>query len=286
MQVVLPKSGSVSRRAFTLIELLVVIAIIAILAAILFPVFAKAREKARQASCLSNEKQLSLGLIQYAQDYDEKMPAGNNGQGRGWAGTVYTYVKSTGVFKCPDDSTNGAAPIVPVSYAMNNLMDGGNGGYFGNIASWNAPASTVMLSEVTGVTSNISLGTGPDANSAGVDGGDTNVGWIDQSNGGCSAGGPQFATGWLGNPVHHAGNAACWQAQTGRHTDGSNFGMADGHAKFLRPGQVSSGTANNNAACDQDTNGAACAGAAGVAAGTGFGGTAAKPAFAATFSPI
>ena len=62
------------RRGFTLIELLVVIAIIAILAAILFPVFAKAREKARQASCMSNLKQIALGLLMYVQDYDERMP--------------------------------------------------------------------------------------------------------------------------------------------------------------------------------------------------------------------
>ena len=73
---------------FTLIELLVVIAIIAILAAILFPVFAKAREKARQISCLSNMKQLSLGFLQYAQDSDERFPGSgstsNNGAGPEW----------------------------------------------------------------------------------------------------------------------------------------------------------------------------------------------------------
>jgi len=66
------------RIGFTLIELLVVIAIIAILAAILFPVFARAREKARQTNCLSNVKQIMLGVLQYAQDYDERMPSRGN----------------------------------------------------------------------------------------------------------------------------------------------------------------------------------------------------------------
>src|SRR5437879_6461586 len=78
------------RRAFTLIELLVVIAIIAILAAILFPVFAQAREKARGAACLSNGKQMGIGLMMYAQDYDERLPrvwtpnAGPNNGARDW----------------------------------------------------------------------------------------------------------------------------------------------------------------------------------------------------------
>ena len=66
--------GPLSRRAFTLIELLVVIAIIAVLAAILFPVFAQAREKARQTACLSNMRQMTLGVMMYAQDYDETLP--------------------------------------------------------------------------------------------------------------------------------------------------------------------------------------------------------------------
>src|SRR6187549_594984 len=84
---------------FTLIELLVVIAIIAILAAILFPVFAQAREKARQTACLSNEKQLVLGVLQYVQDYDEVFPSrsrdGINWIPAGWASITYPYVKST-----------------------------------------------------------------------------------------------------------------------------------------------------------------------------------------------
>ena len=110
------------RSAFTLIELLVVIAIIAILAAILFPVFAKAREKARQTTCLSNNKQLGLGFLQYYQDWDEKFPAsGVNLLGQGWAGLIYPYVKSTGVYKCPDDSTPvpaGTPQSYGVSYAV------------------------------------------------------------------------------------------------------------------------------------------------------------------------
>src|ERR1022692_1536581 len=90
-------------NAFTLIELLVVIAIIAILAAILFPVFAKAREKARQTSCASNEKQLSLAMLQYVEDYDELFTGLNNwGHDGDWATPLMPYVKSTGVFQCPD----------------------------------------------------------------------------------------------------------------------------------------------------------------------------------------
>src|SRR5215472_15354065 len=104
-----------SLKGFTLIELLVVIAIIAILAAILFPVFAQAREKARQTSCLSNSKQIGLALLQYEQDYDEQFPVGSkfdpavNNQlawGQGWAGQIYPYTKSAQILKCPDDSTS------------------------------------------------------------------------------------------------------------------------------------------------------------------------------------
>ena len=101
------------RRGFTLIELLVVIAIIAILAAILFPVFAKAREKARQTSCLSNLKQLSLGLLQYAQDYDERLPRNNysdSATDHMFVGNVYSilvpYLKNTQIWVCPSRTTN------------------------------------------------------------------------------------------------------------------------------------------------------------------------------------
>ncbi|MEI6501765.1 MAG: DUF1559 domain-containing protein [Armatimonadota bacterium] len=100
------------RDGFTLIELLVVIAIIAILASILFPVFARAREQARKSSCASNEKQIALAMLQYAQDYDEQMPPFSHGggykgstgyaggDGMRWADMIFPYVKSKQVFDC------------------------------------------------------------------------------------------------------------------------------------------------------------------------------------------
>jgi len=103
------------KKAFTLIELLVVIAIIAILAAILFPVFARARENARRSSCQSNLKQIGLGIIQYVQDYDEKLPASeldyrtfpadSPGTRTPWCQAIFPYTKSTQVYVCPS-STN------------------------------------------------------------------------------------------------------------------------------------------------------------------------------------
>jgi len=120
------------RFGFTLIELLVVIAIIAIIAAILFPVFAQAREKARQASCVSNEKQLALAVIQYTQDYDETYPIAADNMawvGTHWVYSVQPYLKSIPVFKCPDDALSGPVPAPDawmgwrISYAINGYYD-------------------------------------------------------------------------------------------------------------------------------------------------------------------
>lgn len=109
-----PHSAHIGRRGFTLIELLVVIAIIAILAAILFPVFSRARENARRASCQSNLKQVGLGLMQYVQDYDDKLPQSfygganldsDNGNNYKWMDVIHPYVKNEDVFNCPSDDT-------------------------------------------------------------------------------------------------------------------------------------------------------------------------------------
>ncbi len=112
-----------TRRGFTLIELLVVIAIIAILAAILFPVFARAREKARQASCQSNEKQLALGTLMYAQDYDERLPMRwvqfADGSRYYIPEMIYPYIKNTQLFECPSVSTDVSLltlGTIPLSY--------------------------------------------------------------------------------------------------------------------------------------------------------------------------
>ena len=120
------------RHGFTLIELLVVIAIIAILAAILFPVFAKAREKARQTSCLSNIKQISLAGLMYVQDYDERFPGhgcvwnepwGMSGRSETcYAAKIYPYTKNLQLFVCPSDPTRWAAPGRSGNAYGNNLQ--------------------------------------------------------------------------------------------------------------------------------------------------------------------
>lgn len=116
--------------AFTLIELLVVIAIIAILAATLFPVFARARENARRSSCQSNLKQVGIGMMQYAQDYDETMPCQFYGANR-WYQVVQPYIKSEQVFQCPSDKLDGpfadaGAKDGGVSYAINAMSQANN----------------------------------------------------------------------------------------------------------------------------------------------------------------
>jgi prepilin-type N-terminal cleavage/methylation domain-containing protein/prepilin-type processing-associated H-X9-DG protein len=129
-------------NGFTLIELLVVIAIIAILAAILFPVFAQAREKARQTSCLSNLKQMGVGLMMYSQDYDEELPpAWIGGAFPGyarWMDVVQPYVKNTQIFTCTSSNTTYAP--VPAGGTVNNVVER-NGGYAMNVTYFGDPVA-------------------------------------------------------------------------------------------------------------------------------------------------
>ena len=187
-----------TRRGFTLIELLVVIAIIAILAAILFPVFARAREKARQTSCLSNLKQIGLAMVQYVQDYDEVYPdtyysisprpasiVWPNGDVRSntmWYQLIYPYIKNIQVMQCPSNSTiwRGQYMGRGLSYPMNSYLNAAN------LSDIEYPSQCI---------SNID-------------------GWYYWSNGtnGCEDATPSVR---------------------GRHNEGANAVMCDGHAKWF-----------------------------------------------------
>lgn len=197
------------RKAFTLIELLVVITIISILAAILFPVFARARENARRASCMSNLKQIGLGILQYTQDYDEKYPLwvadtnGNNyrdGTEQGWAMLIQPYVKSTQIFQCPSESTdaplNGVDNLSFSDYMSNLYYINVSTGMVGLIA----PAQTVLASDFYPYDSSSTYGA--------VFG--------------------QYA------PTPDTGQADYYH----RHLGGDNYLFTDGHVKWLKPEKV------------------------------------------------
>jgi prepilin-type N-terminal cleavage/methylation domain-containing protein/prepilin-type processing-associated H-X9-DG protein len=207
----LQKGDEMSKKGFTLIELLVVIAIIAILAAILFPVFAKAREKARQSSCLSNHKQIVLGFLQYVQDYDEIMPlAGaltgdvaiwpNGALGNNfWMVRIYPYLKNWQVFNCPsalfrwDGSPSAAVPV-----GMNGIQATGGGPLLAPLAAVINPAQLAIFADTEGPASYTFF----------------NV-WYDD--GGSSRG------------------------LSPRHNEGGNIAFVDGHAKWVKFGRNANG---------------------------------------------
>jgi prepilin-type N-terminal cleavage/methylation domain-containing protein/prepilin-type processing-associated H-X9-DG protein len=245
------------RAGFTLIELLVVIAIIAILAAILFPVFAQAREAARKSSCQSNLKQWGNAFMLYIQDYDEVYPHGayaNGGgiagdyYGTGWAGLCQPYVKNTGIGKCPSDTTtpviNGGVTAFPLSYALNMNIAAGNvtGSWSGQataLASMAAPASTVQLLEVSGSRTPFDL-TPEQLQTANQLSAIAGFGYVYNYPNAQWTQATSYATGW---------NATANIPQIfgkGRHGEGANYLLADGHVKFYKPGAVSYGYSNVN----------------------------------------
>jgi prepilin-type N-terminal cleavage/methylation domain-containing protein len=143
------------RRGFTLIELLVVIAIIAILAAILFPVFARAREKARQASCQSNEKQIALAVLMYAQDYDEMLipqwipDLSANPPYQCWPDVVAPYIKNSQVFLCPSNKDAPGGMHLRTTYGVNDphIMPEGGQHITRSLGKINSPASVMLLAD-------------------------------------------------------------------------------------------------------------------------------------------
>jgi len=182
-------------KGFTLIELLVVIAIIAILAAILFPVFAKAREKARQSSCLSNEKQIGLGFLMYAQDYDEILPGVHNNVVY-WYDLITPYVKNTQLFQCPSKRGN-TIGYGPCWYCIS--YEGGTGQRGASLGSIDQPADALMGTETQ------------------FDDGSQAVFCETPEQYG-------FNTDWPHNGI----------AYPGRHNEGNNVWFCDGHTKWVK----------------------------------------------------
>ena len=216
-----------TRKGFTLIELLVVIAIIAILAAILFPVFARARENARRSSCSSNIKQIGLGFQQYIQDYDEKYPliAAGGAQNQGWAIQMQPYLKSSQIFQCPSETNAPAAGVSTVgsaTYGQANYSD-----YW-----YNSRLAGASQARVDQVSSTVINGDGENGSAAYAFNGESVTTGI--TNDGSTPTNSAAAT----NAVPPSATLPGGTDKTFglRHLDGLNYGFADGHVKWLKSG--------------------------------------------------
>ena len=216
-------------RGFTLIELLVVIAIIAILAAILFPVFAKAREKARQTSCTSNLKQVDLGSLMYAQDYDERIPPAWGGYSIGaaparWMGLILPYTKNIQIYQCPSATPQTEANLTNPQVAscghQHNNMGWGTGP---TMAQFAAPSGTLYYSDVGRYTGDwATFVANPDTEAF-------------------SGGGSYYTRKYDQCPScpAYTGNC-CADATTvvNRHTGACNLAFLDGHVKSMKVSQA------------------------------------------------
>lgn len=226
-----------TRKAFTLIELLVVIAIIALLAAILFPVFGRARENARRSSCSNNLKQITLAVKQYTQDFDEQFPIGpnvvNTDFTTGWSYIMQPYIKSLQVYQCPSDTITPSTNPANIGY-----ID-----YWYNAAlSWNGSTSaanyrtSVNESALLKPSFTIMLGDGNNdtySKSAYRTNGCTLAGQMDPA---APAFGACNTTTYLVNGQGVAGGHK-------KHLEGINLAFSDGHVKWYHGNINAGGTA-------------------------------------------
>ena len=225
-----------TKSAFTLIELLVVIAIIAILAAILFPVFARARENARRSSCQSNLKQIGLGFQQYIQDYDEKYPVFNSSNntssnnGQGWAANLQPYLKSEQIFQCPSDTTGPSAGADLLAranasgftdYWMNYNVSTQNQANFAQVSNTLLSGDGTPTGGQTTSTYNaiyqpkLTTGTLP-----------------------VTTGAPLCQVSWSDASAQSINSAANKNGGSEKHLEGANYAFADGHVKWLKPSKI------------------------------------------------
>jgi prepilin-type N-terminal cleavage/methylation domain-containing protein/prepilin-type processing-associated H-X9-DG protein len=237
------------QSGFTLIELLVVIAIIAILAAILFPVFAQAREKARQIACLSNEKQMGLGLMQYVQDNDEKLCGSGTYSTPtnpyfDWLDAIQPYTTARLLAQCPD------APNRADAYAINALVgdSGDNGGV--SIAKIPQPANTIFTADTVQSPGSSSFSQNDMGNIRyacwvlPTGGGDPGNWWDSSVNSGLNPNDilVSDAQADCAQPFQDNVGFGDWGSPCGpqvialRHQSGTNVLFADGHAKYQHRG--------------------------------------------------
>ncbi|BCM94365.1 hypothetical protein IAD21_06272 [Abditibacteriota bacterium] len=215
------------KSAFTLIELLVVIAIIAILAAILFPVFARARENARRTSCQSNLKQIGLGILQYTQDFDEKYPlyrvdngTGYPGNPYGWADAIQPYVKSEQLLQCPSEKT----PPPSVSATYTKPQNIGYCDYVYNVALGSQPSTTTAGGSGASLSSIVT----PTLCMMAIDGKIVSTSVV--TNGTSDNGSSRMATRGSGGMSLAIAN----NFDTDLHLAGANMLFADGHVKWQK----------------------------------------------------